>query len=203
LKETYFEKYTDTLIRDKKWFFKIEYNKGNIYILKCVEGDKCSHKRKIEVKEIALDLPQGHYLNEISKNIFNNKIHELKIEENNQVHENHYDPEIIKKKFKEMGQRLSKFSKLLIQKLETHLKKQVDTIQDLKALLNENYLWHIPKSGSLSNYCHHLRKVQFLKDFSGSIGKFQDLKAKYSFDKAQNESDLIILDIQENVEDLF
>jgi len=71
----------------------------------------------------------------------------------------------------------------------------------LKALLNENYLWHVPKSGSLSNYCHHLRKVQFLKDFSGSIGNFQDLKAKYSFDKAQNESDLIILDIQENVED--
>jgi len=165
LKETYFEKYTDSLIRDKKWLFKIEYNKGNVYILKCAEGDKCPYKRKIEVKEIALDLPQGHYLNEISKNIFNNKIHELKIEENNQVHENHYDPEIIKKKFKEMGQRLSKFSKLLIQKLETHLKKQVDTIQDLKALLNENYLWHVPKSGSLSNYCHHLRKVQFLKTF--------------------------------------
>jgi len=103
LKETYFEKYTDSLIRDKKWLFKIEYNKGNVYILKCAEGDKCPYKRKIEVKEIALDLPQGHYLNEISKNIFNNKIHELEIEENNQIHENHYDPEIIKEKFKEVN----------------------------------------------------------------------------------------------------
>jgi len=201
LKETYLEKYTDSLIRDQKWVFKIEYNKGNNYVLKCDEGQKCPYKKRIEVKEVVQNLPPEHYLSEICKSVFENKIYELKIEENDQIHQNHHDNEKIKDMFKERSRGMSEFSKLLVQNLNLHLKKHVDRIQDLKALLKENYLWHVPSTNSLSNYCHYVRRVQFLKDFSGSIGDFKDLKEKYSFGKIKDESDLVILDIQENVED--
>ena len=70
VKETYVEKYTDSLIRDKKWLFKNEYKKGNYYVLKCEEGQNCLYKRRIEVKEVPLNLPQEHYLSEICNTDF-------------------------------------------------------------------------------------------------------------------------------------
>lgn len=49
--------------------------------MSCDEGPSCMHKKKIVVKEVEKELPEGHYLSMINKNIFEGKLHELTIYE--------------------------------------------------------------------------------------------------------------------------
>ena len=128
------------------------------------------------------------------------EVHKLKIEVNNQSHQGHLSNEELKPKYELRSQGCSDFGKLIIKRLNLHLKKQVERISTLQNLLQADYKIHIPNSQSLSNYCYQLKQELFFKEFDGTLGTFESLSSNYSFEKASSEVDLIILDINKDIE---
>jgi len=118
----------------------------------------------------------------ISKNIFNGEVQKLIIEENQKGHRGHFDQNVLDKKFTSRKEGCSELSKLLIQKLNLHLKKHTQRIEILKEFFVDEYEWHVPSNVSLTNYCYYWRKKEFIKNFDETLGSFQEIKKKYSFD---------------------
>jgi len=76
---------------------------------------------------------------EISKLIFENEVHKLIIEENNQGHRGHISPEELKEKFELRAQGCSDFSKVLIRRMNLYLKKHAERASTLQNLLQQDY----------------------------------------------------------------
>ena len=198
--QTYYQIYVDNLIRQKIWLFKSEYSNSNYHVLKCAQGNNCPYKRRIFIEEEEIELPENHVLNELWKTVFNKKSQKLKVEENDQNHQDHFSEEDTKKKFEARSHGCSDFTKLIVRKLNLHLKKHSERVSLLQNLLKNTYISHVPKPQSLSNFCYQLKVELFFKDFDGSIGSFEELVAKYSYEKAEGDSDLIILGINKDIE---
>ena len=90
------------------------------------------------------------------------------------------------------------FSKAFIRRLDLYLKNLPNEFQLYKISFNKTNL-HIPNSLALSNYCYQLKQELFFKDFDGSLGTIEDLITKHSFEKAETDSDLIILNIMKDL----
>jgi len=116
---------------------------------------------------------------------------------NNQSHQGHLSNEDLKPKYELISQGCSDFDKLIIKRLNLHLKKQVERFSTLQNLLQADYKIHIPNSQSLSNYCYQLKQELFFKEFNGT---FESLSSNYSFEKASSDVDLIILDMNKDIE---
>ena len=201
--DTYYCLFVDSLIRDEKWLYKVDYKstKEDYYVLSCFEGPACQYKMKISVKEVSKELPEGHYLAMISENIFNSRVHSLTLFENDKPHSNHRPKEEIIKDFMKRKKGLSKFALLLIDKLELYLQKQVTRINTLKTYFGDSFDKHIPSTGSLSDACCHMKETKIGKLYDNTIGNFFDLSKKYAFEKVANNKELFILDINQNCED--
>jgi len=90
------------------------------------------------VKETKKELKEEHYLQMISNNVFGGVVHELTIFENNKPHINHKPKEEIDKEFASRKKGLSKFSIMLIEKLELYIKKHTERIDILKTFLGDD-----------------------------------------------------------------
>jgi len=200
INDTYLEKYLDHLIRDKTWLYKVLYTKENYLVLKCDEGVNCQYKRRVHWEEVQSNLSQDDALYEISKASFGGVLHKLEIEENSENHTGHFPSSELDEKSKGRTAGCSEFAKILIKNMKLHHEKQIKRIDDLKKLFGNDYSKHITNSHSLSSYCAYLRNQEFLKDFNNSIGNFRELQQLYTFEKAKEDSDLIILGINEDLE---
>jgi len=194
--------YVDNLIRDNKWLYKVDYrnSKANYYVLSCMEGPTCEYKMKISVNEIEKELPEDHYLLMVSDNVFGGIVHELTIFENSKPHANHRPRDEVEKDFERRKKGLSKFAILLIEKLELYLKKQIERISTLKTFLGNNYEKHVPTNTSLSDACYTMKESKIGKQFDNTIGDFIDLSQKYTLEKVKRDSDLFILELNNDRE---
>jgi len=201
IEDTYYHLYVDNLIRNASWLYKTNYSTEDYYILSCLEGPACAYKLKVIVKEVEKKLHEDHYLFQINENVFSGKVHQLEIYENNKPQFNHRSQSEIKKEFENRIKGLSKFAITIIEKLQLYLQKQVDRIDVLKKFLGNNYDKHVPSLASLTDCCYKMKEAKFGKDFNNTLGDFQDLKAKYSFEKTNSGQDLFIIDLKEDQKD--
>jgi len=160
--------------------YAVEYNKDNNYVLSCLEGPTCEFKLKISVREVEKILHQNHYLYHLNENVFEGKVHELTIFQNDKPHSNHQSANELENEFEKRSKGLSKFAITIVQKLDLYLQKQVDRIDVLKKYLGKDYDVHVPSLGSLSDCCYKLKQVQFGKEFDSTLGDFQELKKIFS-----------------------
>ena len=128
-------------------------------------------------------------------------MHQLQLYENNKPHLNHLSQSNLKNEFEKRIKGLSKFAISIIDKLELYLKIQVDRIDALKKFLGKNYDKHVPSQNSLTDCCYKIQEAKFGKNFNNTLGDFQELMTKYSFEKANNERSLFIFDIKQDQKD--